>query len=67
MCLDFRKLNTKTKRNRYPIPRQEEIFANFNGAGWFTLLDLMSGYWQIGMDNDSEEMTAFITLWGLYQ
>ena len=61
MCLDFRKLNTKTKRNRYPIPQQEEIFASFNRAGWFTSLDLASKYWQVRIDEDSEEMTAFIT------
>ena len=44
MCLDFRKTNEVTKKNQYPIPRQTEIFASFRGAGWFTLLDLASGY-----------------------
>ncbi len=45
ICLDFRKTNEVTKKNQYPIPRQTEIFASFGGAGWFTLLDLTSGYW----------------------
>ena len=44
MCIDYRDLNAKTKKNSYPIPRQIEIFASFQGAQWFTSLDLVSGY-----------------------
>src|SRR6266496_1420239 len=62
MCLDFRKTNEVTKKNQYPIPRQTEIFASFRGAGWFTSLDLASGYWQVEMEPKSREVTAFITL-----
>ncbi len=62
MCLDFRKTNEIIKKNQYPISRQTEIFASFRGAGWFTLLDLVSGYWQVEMDPKLREVTAFITL-----
>ena len=61
MCLDFRKTNKVTKKNQYPIPQQTEIFASFEGAGWFTSLDLASGYWQVEIDPKSWEVTAFIT------
>ena len=54
ICLDFRKLNAKTKQNRYPISRQEEIFTSFNGAEWFTLLNLANGYWQVRMDENRQ-------------
>src|SRR6266498_5020962 len=67
MCIDYRDLNTKTKKNSYPIPRQTEIFASFQGAQWFTLLDLTSRYWQVGMDEKDKEKTAFITPWGLFE
>ena len=67
MCLNFRKTNEITKKNQYPISRQMEIFASFEGAGWFTLLDLASGYWQVEIDPKSREVIAFITPWGLFK
>src|SRR6266545_7081877 len=67
MCLDFRKTNEVTKKNQYPIPRQSEIFASFEGAGWFTSLDLASGYWQVEIKLKLREVTAFITPWGLFE
>src|SRR6266508_1068228 len=67
MCLDFRKTNEVIKKNQYPIPRQSEIFASFGGAGWFILLDLVSGYWQVEIELKSRKVTAFITLWGLFE
>ena len=67
MCIDYRDLNAKTKKNSYPIPRQTEIFASFQGAQWFTSLDLASGYWQVGMDEKDKEKTAFITSWELFE
>src|SRR6266542_3443418 len=67
MCLDFRKTNEITKKNQYPISRQTEIFASFGEAGWFTLLDLTSEYWQVKMKPKSREVTAFITPWELFE
>ncbi len=62
MCLDFRKANEVTKKNQYLIPHQTEIFASFGEAGWFTSLDLANRYWQVEMDPESREVTAFITI-----
>ena len=67
MCIDYRDLNAKTKKNSYLIPRQTEIFASFQGAQWFTSLDLASGYWQVSIDEKDKEKTAFITPWGLFE
>src|SRR6266498_489736 len=67
MCIDYRDLNARTKKNSYPIPRQTEIFTSFQRAQWFTSLDLASGYWQVGMDEKDKEKTAFITPWGLFE
>ena len=67
MCINYRDLNAKIKKNSYPISRQTEIFASFQGAQWFTSLDLTSGYWQVGMNEKDKEKTAFITLWGLFE
>src|SRR6266498_2773641 len=67
MCLDFRKTNEVTKKNQYPILCQTEIFASFGRAGWFTSLDLASGYWQVEIEPKLQEVMAFITPWGLFE
>jgi len=67
MCINYRDLNAKTKKNSYPISRQTEIFTSFQGAQWFTSLDLASRYWQISMNEKDKEKTAFITPWGLFK
>jgi len=67
MCLNFRKTNKITKKNQYLISHQTKIFASFGGAGWFTLLDLASGYWQVEIDLKLKEVIVFITPWGLFE
>ena len=67
MYIDYRDLNAKTKKNSYPISRQIEIFTSFQEAQWFTSLDLASGYWQVGMNENDKEKTAFIIPWWLFE
>jgi len=67
MCLDFRKTNEVIKKNQYLIPCQIEIFASFEGAGWFTSLNLANGYWQVEMDPKSWKVMAFIIPWRLFE
>ena len=66
-CVDYRKLNEVTRKDVYPLPRCEEILHALSGAAYFTHLDLVRGYWQIGVKEEDREKTAFSTPDGHYQ
>ena len=66
-CVDYRKLNTLTKKDCYPIPRIDETIDKLGKAKIFTTLDLKSGYWQVGMADCDKEKTAFTTRSGHWQ
>ena len=50
-CVDYRKVNSVTRKDAYPLPRVEDTLA---GAKWFTTLDLVSGYWQVEVHEDDQ-------------
>ena len=66
-CIDFRKLNSITRRDNHPIPRTDTLLEKFGGSKWFSTMDMASGFWQIEMKEEDKEKTAFITDEGLYQ
>ena len=66
-CVDYRKLNEITKKDVYPLPRCEDILHALSGAAYFTHLDLVRGYWQIDVNKQDREKTAFSTPEGYYQ
>lgn len=66
-CVDYRKLNAVTKLDVFPLPRIDDSLDLLAGTQYFTSLDLASGYWQVGMHEDSQEKTAFTTHAGLYE
>lgn len=59
-CIDFRKLNGKTVRDSYALPRIDETLQMMQGAKWFSSLDLKSGYWQLEMAEKDKHKTAFV-------
>ena len=58
-CIDLRKLNARTVKDTYSLPRIDESIDCLSGAVIFTALDLKSGYWQVEMDEESKALTAF--------
>ena len=66
-CVDYRRLNSITKKDVYPLPRIDDILDTLGGCKYFSTLDLSSGYWQIEMDKESAEKTAFSTHRGLFE
>jgi len=66
-CIDFRNLNTETEKDKYPIPIVDETKDYLLGARYFSTLDLISGYWQIEIDEADKHKTAFTTSQGHYE
>ncbi|KAL2097871.1 hypothetical protein ACEWY4_007078 [Coilia grayii] len=66
-CVDYRKLNTVTHKDAYPLPRIEEALTTLKKARYFSTLDLASGYWQVEMAPEDREKTAFTTPMGLFE
>lgn len=66
-CVDYRKLNAMTVKNRFPMPLIEEILDELAGTTYFTKLDMRSGYHQVRMKHADEHKTAFKTHQGHYQ
>ncbi|CAC5379962.1 unnamed protein product [Mytilus coruscus] len=67
MCVDFRKINQKSYKDAYPLPRVEESFDALSGAKLFSTMHLTSGNHVVAMHEDDIEKTAFTTPFGLYE
>ncbi|CAF4626058.1 unnamed protein product, partial [Rotaria sp. Silwood2] len=65
--IDFRRLNSITKKDAYPQPSPEELIYRLSGHTYFTKLDLKSGYFQIPISEEDKEKTAFVTPDGHYE
>ena len=66
-CVDYRKLNSVTRRDSHPIPHVQDTLECLHGASYFSCLDLRSGYWQVEVDDESKPKTAFTTHNGLFE
>ena len=58
-CIDFRRLNARTKKDSYPLPQMQEMMESMVGAWFFSTMDLKSGFWQVKMSEKSRQYTAF--------
>jgi hypothetical protein len=67
MCVDYRSLNEVTIKNKYPLPRIEDLFDQMKGAKIFSKIDLRSGYHQLKIRAEDVHKRAFITRYGLYE
>ena len=67
MCIDYRELNKVTIKNKYPLPRIDDLFDQLNGAKVFSRLDLAFGFHQMKVEEESIKYTAFNTRYGLYE
>jgi hypothetical protein len=67
MCNYYRSLNEVTIKNKYPLPRIEDLFDQLRGASVFSKIDLRSGYHQLRIRPLDIPKTTFITKYGLYE
>ena len=66
-CIDYRRLNDKTKKDAYPLPKIDEALNQLAGSRYWSCLDLASGYWQVAMHPESVAQTGFCTHMGLFE
>ena len=67
LCIDYRELNKITLKDKYPLPRIDELLDNMAGSRYFSKLDLQQGYHQIRVKKEHIPRTAFQTRYGSFQ
>ncbi|GJX02174.1 putative reverse transcriptase domain-containing protein [Tanacetum coccineum] len=67
MCIDYRELNKLTVKNRYPLPRIDDLFDQLQGSRVYSKIDMRSGYHQLRVHEEDIPKTAFRTRYGHYE
>ncbi|GKE67103.1 putative reverse transcriptase domain-containing protein, partial [Tanacetum coccineum] len=67
MCIDYQELNKLTVKNRYPLPRIDDLFDQLQGSSVYSKIDLRSGYHQLRVREEDISKTAFRTRYGHYE
>jgi len=66
-CVDYRRVNAISKQDAFPIPDIRDALDSLRGSHYYATIDLLSGYWQLGMSQRAKERSAFCTRRGLFQ
>jgi hypothetical protein len=67
LCIDYRALNEVTVKNKYPLPRIDDLFDQLKGAKYFSKIDMRSGYYQLKIRLEDVPKTTFVTCYGQYE
>jgi len=67
LCIDYRELNRVTMKNKYPLPRIDDLFDQLAGAAVFSKIDMRSGYHRPKIKREDVPKTAFRTRYGHYE
>nr|GEX18702.1 putative reverse transcriptase domain-containing protein [Tanacetum cinerariifolium] len=67
MCIDYRELNRLTVKNRYPLPRIDDLFDQLQGSSFYSKIDMRSGYHQLSVREEDIPKTAFMARYGRYE
>lgn len=67
VCIDYRRLNSITVPDRYPLPRMDDLLQQAKAMPYMSTIDLKSGYWQIIMNKEDMDKTTFVTSFGTYR
>ncbi|GFT24489.1 retrovirus-related Pol polyprotein from transposon 17.6 [Trichonephila clavipes] len=67
LCIDSRKINSKTEKDRYPLPLIEEVLDQLQSGNFFSTIDLKNGFFHVEMEENSKKFTSFVTHNGQYE
>ena len=67
MCIDYRNLNAVTIKNKYPLPRIDDLLDQLRGAKYFSKIELKSGYHQMKIRESDIPKIAFVTRYGQFE
>ena len=61
MCTDYRKVNSVTKTDSFPVPRMDDCIDYISQAKYVRKCDLLKGFWQLSLTDKAKEISAFVT------